>query len=554
MKIDYRLFFVVVPSAMAIVAALSANPELLLECSEMDDYGRVNDRFLTPSVAIGQKSVTGVTTSVIQGVHAGVSNNDLGHFKSHGDIGPVKHPGAMEYDPKTQSYTVSGSGTNMWFDKDEFHFVWKKMSGDFILSANAQLLGKGVDPHRKLGWMVRTALTQDSPYVDVAVHGDGLTSMQFRRNPGADTEEVASGVSNPNVLQLERRGGKFIMSVAKQGDELVSAELAGLDLPDEVYVGLFVCAHNADELEKGRFTNVRLTTPAPSDFRPYRDYIGSRLEVIDVETGHRRVVHTETDSLQAPNWTVDGKALIYNRNGRLYRFDLQSNEVTEIDTDFADRNNNDHVISFDGRSLAISHHSADHDGHSMIYTLPITGGKPTLVTQQGPSYLHGWSPDGQWLVYTGGRNENYDIYKIRSDGSGEEVRLTREASLDDGSEFSPDGKFIYFNSARSGSMQVWRMKPDGSEQEQITDDQYNNWFPHVSPDGKRFVFISYGPEIAAEDHPWYKHVYLRTLSIGGGTPKVLANLYGGQGTINVPSWSPDGKQIAFVSNSVIEDE
>ena len=355
----------------------------------------------------------------------------------------------------------------------------------------------------------------------------------------------------PRVVQLERSDARFIMSVAKPGETLTTRELTDVELPDDVYVGLFVCAHNADVLEKANFTNVRVTVPAPTGFRPYRDYIGSRVEVVNVDTGHRMAHYAESGSIQAPNWTSDGKALIYNGDGRLYRFDLASRQSAEIDTGFANRNNNDHAISFDGHMLAISHHSAGHGGTSMVYTVPMTGGKPRPITKLGPSYLHGWSPDDQWLTYTGGRNGNYDIYKIRSDGTGQEVRLTTSESLDDGSEFTPDGQFIYFNSSRSGKMQIWRMNPDGTEPEQITDDEFNNWFPHISPDGNSLVFLSYAPDICADDHPWYKHVYLRMLPIAGGAPRVIAYLYGGQGTINVPSWSPDGKHIAFVSNSTI---
>jgi Tol biopolymer transport system component len=476
---------------------------------------------------------------------------NIGDFMSHGDVGIVKTPGNVGYDDETQIYQVSGSGTNMWSGEDQFQFVWRKMSGNFILSADTEFLGQGVDPHRKMGWMIRASLDTDSPYVDVARHGDGLTTMQFRRSKGADTEQVLSTIDAPEVVQLERKEGKYIMSVARKGATLSTAEIADVVLPDEVYVGLFICAHNADVVETGRFSNVRITIPAPDDFQPYRDYFGSRLEILDIDTGQRRVVHTEMDSLQAPNWTRDGLALIYNRNGRLYRFDLRSREITEINSAFATSNNNDHVISFNGEQLGISHHSADHNGESMIYTMPVAGGVPKLVTQKGPSYFHGWSPDGEWLVYTGGREGKWDIYKIRSDGSAEEVRLTEHDALDDGSEFSPDGNYIYFNSSRTGKMQIWRMKTDGSDQEQVTDDDYNNWFPHVSPDGKQMVYLAYMPEVRADDHPWYKHVYLMIKPIDGGDAKVIANLYGGQGTINVPSWSPDSKRIAFVSNSVL---
>jgi Tol biopolymer transport system component len=252
--------------------------------------------------------------------------------------------------------------------------------------------------------------------------------------------------------------------------------------------------------------------------------------------------------LQAPNWTADGKALIYNSRGRLYRFDLASGKAVVLNTDFATSNNNDHVLTFDGKMIGISHHSKEDQNKSIIYVLPVYGGKPRRVTSKGPSYLHGWSPDGKFLIYTGERNGEFDVYKIPAAG-GEETRLTDAKGLDDGSEYTPDGKYIYFNSNRTGNMQIWRMKPDGSNQQQVTDDQYNNWFPHVSPDGKWVIFLSFPKEVDSGDHPFYKKVYLRLMPFGGGKPKVIAYLYGGQGTINVPSWSPDSKKVAFVSNT-----
>ncbi len=472
----------------------------------------------------------------------------LGAFEGHTDVGNVKIAGAATYDAAQQTYLVAGAGYNVWFDHDACHFLWKRLDGDFILRAEARLLGDGGDPHRKLGWMVRAGLDADAAHVSAAVHGDGLAALQFRRSTGGQTEEVRASITGADVIQLVRHGTTYTMSVARFGEPFVTEATTEVDLGEAVYVGLFVTSHHEDVREEGVFRNVRIVVPAPEDLVPYRDYLGSNLEVLDVETGHRQILHRSPESLQAPNWTPDGAALIYNHNGLLYRFDLDTRTPAAIDTDFATRNNNDHVLSFDGTQLGISHHSAEDDGASIVYVVPVEGGTPRRLTEKGPSYLHGWSPDGRFLIYTGGRNENYDIYKVSVEG-GAEMRLTTDAGLDDGPEYTPDGQYVYFNSTRSGTMQLWRMKPDGSAQEQVTDDGFNNWFPHVSPDGKWIVFLSYLPDVDPADHPFYQQVYLRLMPFEGGTPKVIAYVYGGQGTINVPSWSPDSKRVAFVSNT-----
>ena len=482
------------------------------------------------------------------------AQSSVGIFDAQTDVGNVRRAGSTSYDPQGQTYTVAGSGQNMWNDHDDFHFVWKRMSGNFILSTRARFIGAGVEPHRKIGWIIRPSLATNSAHMSAALHGNGLASLQFRRTTGATTEEAKSRDSLPPnsdaVIQLERRDGVYIMSVARFGDTLVAQQLDNVSLADTVYVGLFVCAHNDSVLERATFSNVRITTPAKRDFVPYRDYIGSSIEILDVKTGNATVVHQYRGSFQAPNWTRDGKALIYAQEGRLYRFDLSSHLAQVINTGFATRNNNDHVLSFSGHMMGISHHAVEDSGASIVYTLPATGGTPKRATAKGPSYLHGWSPDGRWLVYTGQRSGEFDIYKVAVAG-GDEIRLTSTPGLDDGPEYTPDGKYIYFNSVRSGRMQIWRMRPDGSEQQQITNDNFNNWFPHISPDGKRIVFISFPPDVAANDHPFYKHVLLRLMPIGGGPSRVIAYIYGGQGTINVPSWSPDGRRLAFVSNSVM---
>src|ERR1051326_6048697 len=472
----------------------------------------------------------------------------LGDFDEQADVGKVLHPGSAVYDAAKDEYAVSGSGANMWLGADEFHFVWKRMRGDFILTARAQFVGRGVEAHRKIGWQVRSTLDTDSPHASAVVHGDGLASLQFRRTKGTNTEEVKSSVNAPDVIQLERRGDEYLMSVARFGEPFTTEEISGLALGDEVYVGLFVCSHNKDVVERATFGDVRITVPAAANFVPYRDYIGSNLELLDVASGRRKVIYRVTDSLQAPNWTRDGRALIYNRNGRLYRFDLATSTPAPINTAFATNNNNDPVLSFDGRMIGISNHSKEDNNQSAIYTVPLRGGRPRRVTAKSPSYLHGWSPDGKFLVFTGQRDGEFDIYRISVDGGGE-TRLTDAKGLDDGPENTPDGRYIYFNSTRTGRMQIWRMRPDGSSQEQVTDDEFNNWFPHVSPDGKWIVFLSFGQDVTPGDHPFYKHVYLRLMPTAGGRPRVIAYVYGGQGTINVPSWSPDSRRVAFVSNT-----
>jgi Tol biopolymer transport system component len=257
----------------------------------------------------------------------------------------------------------------------------------------------------------------------------------------------------------------------------------------------------------------------------------------------RRVLYHTTDHIEAPNWSRDGLYLLFNRNGRICKLPATGGELQVLDTGSAIHCNNDHGISPDGKLLAISDQSAD-DKKSRIYVLPVTGGTPRLVTPNAPSYWHGWSPDGKTLAYCAERNGEFDIYTIPAEG-GEEKRLTTATGLDDGPDYSPDGKYIYFNSNRTGLMQIWRMKADGSEQEQFTNDEYNNWFPHPSPDGKSVVFLSYAKDVTG--HPENKDVMLRLIPAQGGPMQVLAKLFGGQGTINVPSWSPESLRVAFVS-------
>jgi TolB protein len=487
---------------------------------------------------------------IIYSVSASGQQNPVGIFEGHTDIGTNVKPGSATFIPESGQYVISGAGYNVWADHDEFQFVWKKMKGDFIISTRAEFLGNWVNYHRKVGVMVRKTLDGNSPHVNTVEHGDGLTSLQFRRTAGAQTEEIKAKLTKANIIELERRGNTYIMRAAIYGEPFVMDTISNIDLGDEVYVGLFVGSHNADVVETGVFSNVRITIP----FKGVADNetqmkLGSNLEILEIASGKRNIMYSVPYSIQAPNWTRDGNYLIFNDDkGLINRFALSAKTVSIINTGAVKNNNNDHVISFDGSMLGLSS-SVNSLGGSVIYTVPLAGGTPKQITPKGPSYLHGWSPDGNFLVFCGERNGDYDVYKVPSNG-GPEVKLTETKGLDDGPEYTPDGKYIYFNSVRSGTMQIWRMKPDGKDPEQVTSDEFNNWFAHISPDGKWIVFISFlKEEVQPGIHPPYKHVYIRLMPFAGGTPKVIAYVYGGQGTINTPSWSPDSKRVAFVSNS-----
>jgi len=481
-----------------------------------------------------------------------IAQQPLGVFDGHGDVGDPIRQGSAAYNTQTQEYTVEGAGVNMWTNIDQFHFLWKKIKGDFIITATVRFIGKGTADHRKIGIIARDKLTTDSRYADACVHGDILTSLQYRPSDGAQTEQVVISAYHPTDIEFQRTGNLFTFSAATFGENYKSVSKE-LPLNEEVYAGLFICSHIDTVMEKAVFSNVRIIIPAAKDFRPYGDYIGSHVEVMDVFTGHRKIVHSATNSLQAPNWTKDGKHLIYNSEGLLYKYELRNGNITTLNTGFANQNNNDHVLSFDGKQMAISHHVGE-KRISTLFTLPVTGSdKPIQITSadSGHSYLHSWSTDGKKLIFTGQRKNQYDIWAIDIKTK-KETQLTNTATLDDSPEYSPDGKWIYFNSVRTGTMKLWRMKPDGSNQEQVTFDEYNDWFPHFSPDGKWIVYLSYPRDINPTDHPWYQKVYLRLMPASGGVPKTIAYVYGGQGTINVPSWSPDSKRIAFVTNTQLK--
>ena len=476
----------------------------------------------------------------------------VGIFEGRGDVGAVLHAGSASFDAGAGTYTISGSGENVWGTSDGLHFVWTKLEGDVALEAEVAL-GPGRNAHRKAMLMIRQGLEADAPYVDAAVHGDGLTSIQFRVAKGGPTQEVQSNVAGPALVRIEKQGDYARLYVAEAGAPLrFSGGAARITFEGPIYVGLGVCAHDKDEVVKATFANVTLQKTLPATSKPPVLY--STLETVPLGTGStdRRVQYVSTTRFEAPNWFPDGKAWLVNSVGKLLKIPMGGGAVETVNTGSRTRNNNDHGISKDGSTIVISDQSegatAERGGPSRIYTVPIAGGEPTLVTPLAPSYWHGISPDGKTLAYCAQRDGEFDVYTIPV-GGGAETRLTTATGLDDGPEYSPDGQWIYFNSVRTGLMQIWKMKPDGTEQTQVTSDEYNNWFAHPSPDGRFLVFLSYDKSVSG--HPANQDVRLRRMTIATGRIDTVARFLGGQGTQNVPNWSPDGRTVAFVTYQLV---
>lgn len=477
----------------------------------------------------------------------------VGSFEGATGVGETPKAGAATVDPDSGDYRITGGGANIWGKADAFHYVWRKISGDVTMTADVRFVGTGVVAHRKAALMIRQSLEPGSAYADVAVHGDGLTSLQYRAETGGITQELRSMMSAPVRLRLERKGDTFTMYTGTSGGELRASEPVKVMLKEPVYVGLAVCSHDANVLETAIFSNVRVETPARR--------VRSRISVYDLKRKSVEVIYTADKLFEAPNWSPDGRYLMVNSGGDLYRLPPKSGgEPRKIDLGRVTGCNNDHGISPDGSLIALSAQVPGAPG-SQVYRAKADGSDARLLTEKSPSYYHGWSPDGKWLAYTARRDGEFDVYRIPVDG-GEEERLTTAKGLDDGPDYSPDGKWIYVNSDRTGNFDIWRFPATGSGEndrlaEQVTNDEWEDWFPHPSPDGKWMVFVSFNK--GTKGHPANQNVKLRMMRLPGDKLKpakieVLHPLFGGQGTINVNSWAPDSSRFAFVSYELLPAE
>ncbi len=411
-----------------------------------------------------------ILQTVLFGLCLGNLVAQVGEFGAGVDVGSPKIKGSSAYDESSQTYTLKGGGYNIWFNHDEFHFLPKKLKGDFLLTANFQLIGneKG-NNHRKTGWMIRESTDHDAVSVNTCVHGDGLAVLQWRLMRGAYMRDPQEELFFPKpylgevVIQLERIGHTVTMRLAHPGEPL--EEMGSVTLPelkDEVLVGPYVLAHDPDGMQEARIWNVRIATPVPPDWHPNKlvkaashegVVLGSRLETVEVATGRRKVLFESAGRLASPAFSPDGREILFEQEGQ-------------------------------------------------TRTLSVAGGTPQPTSATLPT------------------------------------EAPNSATA-----------YRYYRDDRTGTGQLWRSRADGSEPRQLTFDLDHAWFPHLSPDGKWLAYLAYPHEANPKRPVAYQRVALRVLPVDGGASRTVAYLFGGQGSLESPCWSPDGSRIVFVSNS-----
>ena len=483
---------------------------------------------------------------------AQAAGNSVGIFENQSDVGSVMPPGTATFNAVTGVYTISSAGEDLWANVDEFHFVWKKVSGDVSLTASVKVTDGSATshPHRKALLMFRQTLDTDALFAVAAIHGSGETALQYRRAKGDMMQTILFNIGAPQRMRLEKRGDTMTLFLSMHGEPLHQAGASTkLHLDGTFYAGLGMCARKKDTVEQATFAHVDLEQ-LPSRTAPAGMELYSTLHTISVDPNVPMdiVIQTGKGQMEAPNWSRDGRTLIFDREGKLWSVPANEGEggfgeARPIDIGNASGCTGSHGLSPDGKWLAMTCYALNQPGRR-VYIAPAMGGAPRLVTPNPDSYFHSWSPDGKTILFTRPSHGALNIYSIAADG-GQETALTSGTGISDDPDYSSDGRWIYFNSNRAGGMQIWRMRPDGSQPEQVTFDERPNWTPHPSPDGKSILILSYDKGVRG--HPSNTDVTLRILNISGGEIRDLVRIVGGAGSDNVPNWAPDGGHFAFVS-------
>jgi len=481
-----------------------------------------------------------------------------GIFDGQSDIGSVIPPGTAQYERASGTYTVTSAGANTWYRVDDFHYLWKRASGDLALTAEVSFPPRSYDhepnPHRKALLMFRQSLDTGAAYADIGVHGSDLTALQYRTERGANTQDIELNIPAPRTVRLEKRGDTFTLLLSMKGEPLHPAGASvQLHLQAPFYVGIGAVSHDVATTDKVQFSRVSLQalSPLPREEKPT---LYSTLQTLQTDDQFRRamLIRSVAGYIESPNWAPDRKSIYVHEDGRVIKIPYLTPEAggtpQPIEVGALVDCSGNFGLSPDGRWLAVSC-AETKGGRHQVYIVPAGGGSSPRKLTQGAiqSFFHAWAPDSRTVAFTRGNAGKTDIFTIPLEG-GWEARLTSD-TLNDGPDYSPDGKLIYFDSARSGTTQIWRMGPDGSAAEQLTDDLRINSSPHVSPDGKSVAFLSQ----PLESDQSIGDAELKVFNISDGSIRTIAQFHGNRGSFSMYGWG-DAKHLAFVSYHLVHAE
>ena len=489
----------------------------------------------------------------------------LGQFESSADVGVTPQKGKVEFDAASGEYRVTGGGANIWAEADAFQFAWKKMSGDMAFSADIHFIGAGAVAHRKAALMIRQSLDADSAYADAALHGDGLTSLQFRPAAAAATLEtnrrLSRDLTGPVRIRIERRGNNFTMLAGKPGEQLTTTGPATVALQDPS-TWVLPSARTMPTYSRPPCFPMSACRPCRLRAHPSR-VIAARSPSSICATNPLRLLYQAEQVFEAPNWSSDGKYLFANSGGRLYRIPVDgpagaAPEAINIDPSL--RLNNDHAPSPDGKQIAFSA-SSPASRQSQVYLSNADGSNVHLMVSPTPSYFHGWSPDGKYLAYVlqhpgaNGAPANYDIFRVPAAGGNRSNSIPTPATTMVRTIRPTASGFTSTPTApadgKCGAFPPTAPDPAIQKAERVTNDEMEDWFPHPSPDRKWLLFLSFAKGTTTHNDK-LPGTQLRMMPMPGArlarTPQiqVVTTFFGGQGTINVNSWSPDSKRFAYV--------